>query len=239
MAQVVAIQVRKTRTFLSYKANTVTTGDLAPQRVWHLQLRYWQKYCLQNGDHFVQRSLYQPLVPTYLLRPRRVRDHDHKVLILEVYSDARALVVTRAVHDNRATGKSTCRPLHVNYLNIEDLVDDKPVNLLKTKYCQYHIIIFTSIVLNIKMWFVSVTSVLFFKSNKCFNWLPCQLSNTPIPHIRSSYRSEPFWANLRTAVSTDQTLGERPFFALLHSNNNLLTTVTIPQGSSTVQAPTM
>ena len=61
----------------------------------------------------------------------------------------------------------------------------------------------------------------------------------PIPHIRSSYRSEPFWANLRTAVSTDQALGERPCFALLHSNNNLLTTVTIPQGSSTVQAPTM
>ena len=61
-------------------------------------------------------------------------------------------------------------------------------------------------------------------------------TNTPIPHIRSSYRSEPFWANLRKAVSTDQTLGERPFFALLHSNNDLLT---IPQGSSTVQAPTM
>ena len=65
------------------------------------------------------------------------------------------------------------------------------------------------------------------------------ISNTPIPHIRSSYRSEPFWANLRTAVSTDLTLGERPFFAILHSNNNLLTTVTIPQDSSTVQAPTM
>ena len=46
--------------------------------------------------------------------------------------------------------------------------------------------------------------------------------------------------DLRTAVSTDQTLGERPFFfALFYSNNNRLTTVTIPQGSSTVQAPTM
>ena len=67
-------------------------------------------------------------------------------------------------------------------------------------------------------------------------WRHKGVTYTPIPHIRSSYRSEPFWVNLRTAVSTDQTLGERPF---LHSNNDLLTTVTIPQGSSTVQAPTM
>ena len=69
-----------------------------------------------------------------------------------------------------------------------------------------------------------------------FMWRHKGVTYTPIPHIRSSYRSEPFWVNLRTAVSTDQTLGERPF---LHSNNDLLTTVTIPQGSSTVQAPTM
>ena len=74
-------------------------------------------------------------------------------------------------------------------------------------------------------------------------WLPDHCRSFPgrsdFPHIRSSYRSEPFWVNLRTAVSTDHTLGERPFFSLLHSNNDLLTIITIPQGSSTVQAPTM